>query len=305
MGQDSDNNDISSAMAFIPPCWIKYSVYDNDDGDMVIDMWFSAAPQTGDGWMLHPAFIKSPAGILISRATVSQASSTNGNIPVSVIGTTGARVSNTVWDALGTTAQLYDEGLHIWNIYERMLLFDLIAAEYCTLDWNKISTRDGVNNTATSSSSWRGILGLFALYDGDNRGQYINGFLYADKNNSATQWESVYVEAPQMNGNKVKFNCSVVYGSTFSWRGWATEVLRGYDDILGFDVALLGIAKTVVYHSDTNIRNLFGMLPHKIITGSTVSTEHGVTGGKNLGLFGITPIGAGNGFSRLTKYLGG
>ena len=54
VAQKTGGGDIISEMAYVPPCWVKHHVYNNDDDDMVIDLWFSMSDE-GPGWMLHPA----------------------------------------------------------------------------------------------------------------------------------------------------------------------------------------------------------------------------------------------------------
>ena len=134
VGQNDAGVNVISEMVFLPPVWIKYAVYDNADGEMVIDEWFSATQKAGDGWMLHPAFIPSPNGLLLGKRAAGTA----------IIGGKSVFVCNeTLSSAFVNESNIanlrsLDRTWHGYSVYERWLLNDLIMAEYITTDMETV-----------------------------------------------------------------------------------------------------------------------------------------------------------------------
>ena len=214
---------LTSNMAFVAPCWIKLNVYDNDDGDMVMDLWFSATPQSGDGWMLHPAFADAGDGFWHGTCIPT---TSNGYL-ISAPDVAGARGSS-VWPYINNNKN-QDAGWHIFSIYEQRLLLDLMMAEHLTTDPARVNLGSGFNNNA-SSFLWRGFRGLLK----SGCALAIDGI--KPMSGTANPITQIGVMMPQMNGF-VPVDVSLPNSNNV----YVTEVARGYNDVFGFDIALLGI----------------------------------------------------------------
>ena len=166
LGMESSNNEIRSAMKIVPQAYIKSHVYEDDKGDTVIDTWYSATEQKDDGWYLDPAFVLSPNGIMVSTYLVGTVGSnswmykdteqTLGNLNVrSLYGRQPGKYSP-IPDVMK------NDGWHLWTIYERRLLLDLMTAETLTVYPTDVSPLCGVANN-NLSPVWRGFYSLFNL----------------------------------------------------------------------------------------------------------------------------------------------
>ena len=122
----------------------------------------------------------------------------------------------------------------MWTIYERRLLLDLMMAEYGTMDATRISTGSGYSNNPSSCFCWRPFCGL--VYGGGDAatGLAVDGIRQTDANSEEVR--KVSVVTPN-GGNWVPYDVSLALGTNM----YAMDILRGYSDALGFDVALLGI----------------------------------------------------------------
>ena len=131
-------------MVFIPPSYMKCNVYDNDDGDLVIDTWYSPIPQEEEGWILEPSFVLNPNGyyIDIGLAHTIIVGGWEKNFACYVKDNNRNRICGTAPDVIPYINNLIaiDDSYHLWNMYERRYLLDLMAAEYCTIIPSKIST---------------------------------------------------------------------------------------------------------------------------------------------------------------------
>ena len=225
---------LTSSLALVPPCWMKHRVYDNDNGDMVIDTWYSPTPQEGDGWRLDMAFENSPNGFLHGTCMPYLSAQ---NIYVSKYGTAGKDAyANYMGTYLDNTKSA---GYHLWTIYERRLLLDLLMAEYRTLYLSLISTLSGVENN-DSSFKWRAFRCLMAT-DSHGSGTCVYGL-----SNSANAGliDKISVMTPN-GGAWIPFDTALPIGANM----YVTNILRGYSDELGFDVALLGVCSSAEANS--------------------------------------------------------
>ena len=226
-----------SIMAYCAPCWIKHNVYDNDDGDMVIDMWFSPTPQTGNDWILHPAFAQNENGFLHGVSLLTYLGPYDYFAYSNPINSTSNTMDSTHFHRF---QRMYenDPTWHVWTIYERMYLMDLMAAEYTTLDASKISTNTGL--TPFSGHRWRQFSGLCNVND---MYIYIFGIKpYLDQDTNYTKFVNIGVSIPNSSGSEVLIPVNI-YRTALT--GPPKSVARGYDSILGFDRALLGIVTEI------------------------------------------------------------
>ena len=241
---------LTSNVAFVRPCWIKLNVYDNEDGDMVMDLWFSATPQTGDGWILHPAFAEAQDGFWHGTclATLNKGADSK-NYAVSKVGE--GVYANVSLETLMTI----DPKWHIWTLYERRLLLDLMMAEHLTFDASKVSLGSGRNNT-DESFRWRAFYGLL------NINQQC-ALTKITQPKSVSLVETVYVSTP-IGDNMIPFDVSLVNSNAY-----ITDIARGYIPEFGFDVALLGIASRSEAPSG-QVNNPFGTkVPCRSMGGAT------------------------------------
>lgn len=221
---------LASNMAFVAPCWVKLDVQDNDDGDMVMDLWFSATPQTGDGWFLHPAFADRPDGFWHGTCIARTATVGGKGYWYSEVGAAASGKG-------GALGRYLNEGVmprwRVWDIYERRLLLDLMMAEYGTFAAGDISQGFDTSNT-DMSFRWRAFYGLLwggtssaMVVYGGNVGAYENGVL-----------RSMTLVCPQ--GSNV-----IELAMDLTESGYLAEIHRGVRPELGFDVAMLGIPQAL------------------------------------------------------------
>ena len=223
-------NDIASSMVFVPPCYMKYRVYDNDDGDMVIDTWYSPTPQTEDGWRLDMAFARNEHGFyhgIYIPGRYNMANNFYISSNISAIAGTPVDIAIRVRNLKG-----HDNRWRIWTVYERRLLLDLMIAEYATVNIAAVSTGYGTDNSNTAFA-WRAFRGL--VYGTGGVGAILfEGIKHTDKN--STTINKIQVMTPDL-GNWMPYETQLALGSGM----YATDILRGYSNEMGFDVALLGI----------------------------------------------------------------
>ena len=310
LGKDSGGVNVVSEMAFVPPVWEKCNVYDNADGDMVIDLWFSATPKSGDGWFLDPAFAKSPNGFLHGVALTSTASSitispgvTASSVPISKTGVTGVGMT---MSSLRTLKEKFNIAWHSWTIYERRLLLDLMAAEHASLKANRVSSGLGSKNILGESFFWRGFLGLVNISDSQTtpsaqRAIILDGLEWSSLENVITE---VRVKTPSLD-NTIGFALSLPWGTHDSLGTFCvTNIERGFIPLLGFDVALLGVAKTAEDNANGNKKCVWGMRDKIAISAITGDNRWGIRP-DDMGLFGMAPSYGASGYfhSRLSLWL--
>lgn len=231
---------LTSSMVFVPPCYMKYRVYDNDDGDMVIDTWYSLTPQTEDGWRLDMAFEGNEHGFYHGVCLPYKATGGYYACKYETAGSTLAGFANNVESELGKMQNL-DNSWHVWTIYERRFLLDLMIAEYATFDSSKISSGYGSANSE-GSFNWRVFRSLVL-----ESVIFLTGIKKTIANNVINK---IQVMTPNR-GNWMPYDVSIPIGSNL----YATDILRGEREELGFDIALLGIVSEVepTSNQDTSI----------------------------------------------------
>lgn len=240
LGQQPDGSSVVSEMCFVPPCWTKHNIYNNPDGDMTIDLWFSATPREGDGWRLDPAFTRSPNGFLLGRRfskkqTVQHAS---GNLPVYVSAAPewGGDITMPPLANLNVINSGNSYGdWHFETFYERRLLLDLAAAETLNL-------HPGYNAENGSRFLWRGIY----VFGNAISGSYGVKFLIGDDRH-----KKVRLMLPVLSGAFREFD--VDYTAKNNNRN-GTEILSGDADSFGLDLTLFGIVS-----SDSTAQSPFGL----------------------------------------------
>lgn len=268
----SGGTNVTSEMVYVPPVWEKCSVYEDSEGDLIIDLWFSATPKSGDGWFLDPAFARSPNGFLHSTSLVSSGSSLyrNGvyagycyrsNPFAAGVGYAGGSGAGDIDLVYFNNLNIADakSPWHGWTIYERRLLLDLAAAEYMTQNKNAVSNLEGHGNMTTNyariSAKYRSFLGLWSVAEyatGDSREKAmicIPGWtgLGADK-----KWRVPLPSAPGSMSLSDKIALPIS-GVTADGRYETTDIHRGMQNVFGFDVALLGIPKNCVPWTPNNV----------------------------------------------------
>lgn len=266
LGKGTSGQDIESDMVFIPPVWEKCNVYDNADGDMVIDLWFSATPQSGDGWFLDPAFAKSPYGFLHGAGLCHQTvvGGVNG-IAVSDLsksGTVSIRSISVSSEVSKLNTLEGQTGWHPWSIYERRLIADLAQAEYLTMDMGLIGLYATHVNSPTSTDPtvfYRGMACLWSLGRVGKGGSFIAGWGRVDGYNG-----KVTLQTPNNIGGGVfdlELPFPVVEASELGSHA-VTEIYRGQADILnGMDAALLGVPKAI----QKDVRSPFALHTRAIV----------------------------------------
>ena len=220
VGQNSSGDDVSSEMAFLPPCWVRLHVYEDEDGDLVIDQWFSATDQTGDGWFLHPAFRRSPDGVLIGHNHGRYESINTGYVFIS--SEQNPHAVSTYEARYMAHMKTLDARWHNETVYERRLLVDLFVAEKGRMD---------LSEEMTHNLPWRGFLNLF----GNLTNCFMDGVQFVKEGDAFT---GVRLTVPEMNGSYVTVPIS---GFTLGATAAPLGVARGMADVLGFDVAMLGL----------------------------------------------------------------
>lgn len=226
VGKNGQGENVESEMVFVPPCWMKHRVYDNDDGDMVIDLWFSATMQTSDGWRLDPAFTGTPNGFLLARHVAISASIVPEGKTVLI--SKQKNYQNTIADRFNNLRNI-DPSWHLWTIYERRLFRDLMSARYlATSPSEAMKTDSGTNilspkvETGLTSPNYIAVEGISWVSD-------------------SNAFSSISVSPPAMQGGLLY---SINLPNSVSG-AHVTDILRGADPILGFDIALLGIPSAV------------------------------------------------------------
>lgn len=284
--------DFYSDMKYIMPCWIKLRVYDDEEGSMVIDEWFSASDMSHhEGWILHPAFERSPHGILVGVSTANTVNIGGKNCCVSVKGNNGG----TYAEVDMTNLIALDPTWHNITIYERQLLCDLCAAESKSLIISRLITLWGV-------AGWRGVSKLITNTGGAQgaSNNSLNGFKYTITDSEVRQYQ---ITMPNFAENVLKLNIAEgAYPS--AGKVHPTSVLRGYADELGFDIALLGLVGSGEV-SDGTLEDKYHQ--NALYSGamSAVSTKYGGTFKADYsGAYGmIGGSGTGQGVYRVAKWI--
>lgn len=235
LGKDYNNADVISEMVYFPPCWIKSHIYNNDDGDMVIDLWFSAQQREGNGWTLHPAFARSTSGFLYSKNFVDSKSVRHSSGLLRVYASLHTNSNNTssrvpISQNYLSNLNLVETGSsqgnwHFETFYERMLILDLVAAELLTL-------RPDYNEDSEKRFTWRGVHVLQQYYSA------FFGMKYVYEDNRITQ---IHLLNPFMTGAFSTILVDLPASTNLN----AQEIARGCAPSLGFDLALLGIVNAV------------------------------------------------------------
>lgn len=230
IGSDAGTNFIGE-MIYVPPCWIKHRVYDNGDGDMVIDLWFSANERSGDGWMLHPAFARSRNGFLhgVHPARVMATKKSGGEYFYMSTPRTSGYFNDAPQEPMDVLNQIVEGGSnsapwHFVSIYEYMLLADLITAEFLSLRPLLVGT----------TFNWRGFRRLVDEY------YYV---VYSGIALQDTESKRMGVRFSPPQGGQGFYE--IPLNLTLEDTGNATEIVRGHHAGLGFDLALLGIVSAV------------------------------------------------------------
>ena len=295
-----ESPEVKSEMAFVLPCWEKYRVYDNDDGDMVIDLWFSATKQTGDGWFLDPAFVKSPNGFLHGTCLPH-------DVKVKIKGAGEQTVYSSepgvspyyVYSMYINAMKQLDPKWHYWSIYERRLLLDLLTAEKASLNTGPDAFLSGQSNTAAGSMSWRGFFGFFNVYDG--YAMVVDGLEWSYTSTTITE---VRLKTPQMD-NMVSIPAELLHQNHDSNDYmYPVDIERGYNPYLNIDLALLGLVKAARVPSSEDRTTPYGMNPKILISPATYDNRYCIRP-NDMGLFGLCPSYGKSGYTvcRISKWL--
>ena len=274
-----ESPDVKSEMAFVPPCWEKCRVYDNDDGDMVIDLWFSATRQTGNGWFLDPAFKRSPNGFLHGTCLpIDPYVMVSGERKWVYCSTPGVDKTHVDSSLIFNLRQL-DPKWHYWSIYERRLLLDLLTAEKASLNTGGGAFGYGIGNTTTHSMSWRGFFGFFNVQN--NHAMIVDGLEWSA---SSTEIIEIRLKTPEMN-NLISIPWALPYDRTTKY---PVDIERGDNPYLNIDLALLGLVKTVRISSSEDTTTPYGMSPKILVDAKTADSRY-CTLVNEMGLFGLCP----------------
>ena len=290
--------DVKSEMAFIPPCWEKCRIYENDDGDMVVDLWFSASRQTGDGWFLDPAFARSPNGFLHGTCLPKKTSVTISGSPKEVYCSTSGVRCDPFAPRWMEPLKALDPKWHFWNVYERRLLLDLLTAEKASLKTNEVFG-SGQGNTLLNSMHWRGLFGLFNVkHGGTVYGIYVDGLEWSA---SSTTFMECRLWTPLMN-NPITIPTALPVSGTQPV--CPVDIERGYSPYLGIDLALLGLVKEVTSNPGVGVTSPYGMSPKTQINSAPPGSLWCV-GADYMGLYGVTPYYGDSGLNvcRISKWL--
>lgn len=294
-----ESPDVKSEMAFIPPCWEKCRIYENDDGDMVVDLWFSASRQTGDGWFLDPAFARSPNGFLHGTCLprVERVAIGGGGQKEVYCSTPGVQAGWVHREIIQAMKNI-DPKWHYWTIYERRLLLDLLAAEKASLK-TKGFFGVGQGNTIVDSMHWRGLFGLFNVkHRGNIYGMVVNGLEWSA---STTNFTEIRLWTPQMN-NMITIPSTLAVSNS-EWY-CPIDIERGDNPYLGIDLALLGLVKETVKNQGGTVTSPYGMssqieaIPEYYDSRWTIRPD-------DMGLFGLCPSYGESGYTvcRISKWL--
>lgn len=282
-----ESPDVVSEMAFVPPCWTKTKVYEQD-GDTIIDTWFSASAQTGPGWHLDHAFVKSPNGFFHGTCLTSSAQVRIGGqqkyVPISKPGVSAdaERPDQIV------NLRSIDSKWHTWTIYERRLLLDLITAEYASLNPLEVSGVFGRGNTIANSMYWRGFFGLFNIHASERYTLPVSGIEWSytttpptiNEFRIITPWLNNYISIP------TNLPCRIEGGIP---EVCATEICTGDNSLLGFDLAILGLVKNVVPNPSGEENSPFGMKNKILIATYEANKKRYHFCPDEMGLFGLAP----------------
>lgn len=289
VAQKTGGGDIISEMAYVPPCWIKHHVYNNNDDDMVIDLWFSMS-KGGSDWILHPAFTRSPNGFLHATCFSSTELTAGGNsIYVSAPNVAGYMyLEPQHLDALNILETGSKVGpWHITTIYERQLLWDLMAAEYLAQTPQQINTNWGVDN-ANIGVKWRSFYGPLVwcgIYQGLS-------FSFAGDVCTGVQFST-----PQMNS---VVDLTLGYPVDSNQKYAVTDIMRGEIIPLGFDIALLGVVNMV----ELGTSSPFGINNLRLEKTGGAPNYWYVLDDTALGMLGLAPSRLTSGrYNRLSKWL--
>ena len=289
VAQKEGGEEIISEMAYIPPCWEKYHIYNNDDGDMVIDLWFSMS-KGGSDWMLHPAFTRSPNGFLHATCFSSTATTAQGKtIYVSVPNVKGYVYPEPQYlDALNVLETGSKVGpWHVTTIYERQLLWDLMAAEYLAQTPQQISSNWGVSNT-DADMKWRSFYGPLA------GGGIYQGLSFSFAGNVCT---GIQISTPQMDS---AVDLTLDYPAASNQRYGVTNIMRGRIIPLGFDIALLGVVNMVALGASSP----FGINGLELEKTGGIQNKWYILSDTSLGMLGLAPSDfRSNRYNRLSKWL--
>ena len=300
VGKNAQGADVKSEMAFVPPCWTKYAVYENDEGDMVIDLWFSPTETKSPGWILDPAFSRSPNGLYIGRkfAGYTQVQHGGSFIYVAVSNSNLPPYANS--DTYIENLRIMDSTWHSWNIYERRLILDLMTAEHLYISQQAFFDEFGQANVL--NSFWRGIEGLF-FKNNQLFSVKVDGYRWKisqDKN-------LVQIEVLDTKNQPIlKHYFSPGISTTKAL--CPTSITRGYNSSVNIDVVLLGIVDMFAENANGELENPWGMNKQMTISTSGASatdTPQKMISLADAGTFGILPQASDNGreYIRVAKWL--
>lgn len=256
---------------FIPPIYMKHNIYNNESGDLVIDVWLSLSNQSGTGWYLHPAFLLYPNGIYYSSdfcncyCAYSQLNSNNlsskkyNNINMQSLKCVSIPTSNT-----NIMVDMFNEkNYNLNNIYIQNII-NLIYLFYTTLpsiSYNK----DSLDNL------YKFLLKFFYFVSIYNYQEYKNPIIYKklfyDHITKSYKLSSPYIQTDftlivsddsYEETYSVSFNGEIVSGQY-------SKILDIYQGPMltynSFDIALLNIPKEVEF-TDLTKKSPFGKYQH-------------------------------------------
>lgn len=296
-----ESPDVKSEMAFIPPCWEKCRVYDNDDGDMVVDLWFSASRQTGDGWFLDPAFARSPNGFLHGTCLPRVLEITIGGKQKKVYCSTPGVEPGDIKSTTLQTMKGVDPKWHYWSIYERRLLLDLLTAEKASLKTGTFNS--GRKNTVLDSMSWRGFFGFFNVDEpsGPFRrfGMVVEGLEWELASDTIAE---IRLWTPSMD-SMISLPSKLPYYNYEVLR-YPADIERGFQPYLGMDLALLGVVKEAGDAPSGSTTTPYGMKTGISIRGAIHDNRYCISP-DDMGLFGLCPSYGDAGYTicRISKWL--
>ena len=240
---------LTSSVALILPCWIKHSVYDNANGDMVIDMWFSPYPVSGDGWILHPAFKKCENGFYHGTRLACRLQDSDGKYYfLSKDSVSRYQYGNSTDDRVTMNyLKTFDPLWHFWTIYELRLLFDLMQAEHCTFDATKISTGTSTGNES-QNFTWR-VFKEFRV--ATNTPIFVDSTKRLETSMARNEvLTSIGILTPDLSYKNLEVSYLKLNNEAYSPQEYLSEIMRGYDADFGFDLAILGIAKKIEAYAE-------------------------------------------------------
>jgi hypothetical protein len=221
---------LDNAMVRIPRCYVKADTL-NDNGKISHRFWLSPVPR--DGFVLHPAFVRSTGDLLISACLLS-ADAVQTTLFRSQFDVSAARTSYAGWlpriDAINgndlvKTAVPY-------NAHYRALIMLLMIIEYSTMNIREISPgKDIYNNSA--SYIYRGLRSLFAHDDGNaevtgSGAGLSQGFRMVDSG-------EIYLPDPVSPSTSILMG-TIDGGANYS--GNVSDIMQGYSEVLGVNKEL-------------------------------------------------------------------